>query len=53
MQKADDDTEVRETEKSDKIYYKMTTEIAKESVFWGSRVPLSLSQFDSTSFFSF
>lgn len=33
MQKADDDPKVRETEKSDKIYYKLITEIAKESVF--------------------
>lgn len=33
MQNADDDLKVRETEKSDKIYCKMFTEIAKESVF--------------------
>lgn len=33
MQNADDDLKLRETEKSDKVYYKMITEIAKESVF--------------------
>lgn len=32
MQKADDDPEVNETEKSNKNYY-LITEIAKESVF--------------------
>lgn len=41
MQKADDDPEVNETEKSNKKYY-LITEIAKESVFWGSHVPLSI-----------
>lgn len=40
-QKADDDPKVNETEKSDKIYY-LITEVVKESVFWGSRVPLSM-----------
>lgn len=32
MQNADDDLKVRETEKSDKTYYKMITEIIKKLV---------------------
>lgn len=51
MQKADDDLKVRETEKSDKTYYKMITEIVKKFVLWGSHVSLSLSRFNSASSF--
>lgn len=45
MQNADDDLKVRETEDSDKTYYKMITEIVKKFVLWGSHVSLSLSRF--------
>lgn len=51
MQNADDDLKVRESEKSDKTYYKMITEIVKKFVLWGSHVSLSLSQFNSTASF--
>lgn len=51
MQNADDDLKVRESEKSDKTYYKMITEIVKKFVLWGSHVSLSLSQFNSAASF--
>lgn len=51
MQKADDDLKVRETEKNDKTYYKMITEIGKKFVLGGSHVSLSLSRLNSASSF--